>query len=64
MSERLGFDRLLRANTSKRRTHSLFRQGREIVKGALPDVLERECMRLVLLKLDTALKKGFRHALA
>jgi hypothetical protein len=64
VSERLGFDRLLRANTSKRRTHSLFRQGREIVKGALPDVLERECMRLVLLKLATALKKGFCHALA
>jgi len=30
--ERLGFDRLLRANTVKRRTHSLFRQGREYLR--------------------------------
>jgi hypothetical protein len=64
VSESLGFDRLLRANTSKRRTHSLFRQGREIVRGALPDILERECMRLVSLKLATALKKGFCHVFA
>jgi hypothetical protein len=64
VSERLGCDRLLRANTSKRRTHSLFRQGREIVRGALPDVLERECMRLVKLRLTTALEKGFCHALS
>lgn len=64
VSEKLGCDRLLRANTSKRRTHSLFRQGREIVKGALPDVLERECMRLVKLKLTTALEEGFSHALS
>lgn len=63
-SEQLGFDRLLRANTSKRRTHSLFRQGREIVRGALPDVLERECMHLVMLRLETALEKGFCHALS
>lgn len=33
--ERLGLDRLLRANTVKRRTHSLFRQGREYLRGAL-----------------------------
>ena len=26
-SEALGFDRLLKSNTSKKRTHSLFRQG-------------------------------------
>jgi hypothetical protein len=64
VSEKLGCDRLLRANTSKRRTHSLFRQGREIVRGALPDVLERECMRLVMLKLGAALEKGFCHALS
>jgi len=65
VSEKLGFDRMLRANTSKRRTHSLFRQGREIVKeGALPDLFERECMRLVMLKLTAALKKGFCHALS
>jgi hypothetical protein len=74
VSEKLGCDRLLRANTSKRRTHSLFRQGREIVRGTLPDVIERECMlpdvierecmRLVKLKLTTALEKGFCHALS
>lgn len=63
-SEELGLDRLLRANTSKRRTHSLFRQGREIVRGALPDVLERECMHLVMLRLKAALEKGFCHALS
>jgi hypothetical protein len=32
--ERMGLDRLLRANTVKRRTHSLFRQGREYLCGA------------------------------
>jgi hypothetical protein len=32
--ERLGLDRLLRANTVKHRTHSLFRQGREYVRAA------------------------------
>jgi hypothetical protein len=30
--EKLGMDRLLRANTVKRRTHSLFRQGREYIR--------------------------------
>ena len=64
VSEQLGLDRLLRANTSKRRTHSLFRQGREIVRGALPDVLERECMRRVMLRLAAALDRGFCHALS
>ena len=33
--ESLGLDRTLRANTAKRRTHSLFRQGREYLRGAL-----------------------------
>ncbi len=33
--EALGLDRLLRANTSTRRTHSLFRQGREYLRGTL-----------------------------
>lgn len=64
VGEELGFDRLLRANTSKRRTHSLFRQGREIVSGALPDVIERECMHLVMLRLKAALGKGFCYALS
>jgi len=36
--ERLGLDRLLRANTVKRRTHSLLRQGREYLRGALGKV--------------------------
>lgn len=36
--EQLGLDRLLRANTVKRRTHSLFRQGREYLRGALGKV--------------------------
>lgn len=62
VSEQLGFDRHLRANTVKHRTHSLFRQGREIVRGALPDALERECMHRVLLRLTAALDKGFCHA--
>lgn len=61
-SERLGFDRHLRANTSQRRTHSLFRQGREIVKGALPDFCEDECLRLFAVMLAVALEKGFCHA--
>jgi hypothetical protein len=33
--EELGLDRSLRANTVRRRTHSLFRQGREYLHGAL-----------------------------
>lgn len=33
--EHLGLDRLLRANTVKRRTHSLFRQGREYLRALL-----------------------------
>ncbi len=42
--ERLGLDRGLRANTVKRRTHSLFRQGREYVHdnvGKLKDAKRR-----------------------
>jgi hypothetical protein len=31
--ERIGYDRRLRANTEKRRTHSLYRQGKEYVDG-------------------------------
>jgi len=33
--EQLGCDRMLRANTVRSRTHSLYRQGREYVKGML-----------------------------
>jgi hypothetical protein len=64
VSERLGYDRLLRANTSEKRTHSLFRQGREIVRGALPDDLERRCFQSVRLTLAAALTKGFCHAIS
>ena len=34
-SEQLGRDRELKANTSKKRTHSLFRQGREYLADRL-----------------------------
>ena len=37
--EQLGLDRMLRANTSKTRTHSLFRQGREYFAGVKRNVL-------------------------
>lgn len=33
--ETLGLDRMLRANTAKKRTHSLFRQGREYLAGVV-----------------------------
>lgn len=61
-SEQLGFDRRLRANTVKHRTHSLFRQGREIVRGSLADALKRECLLLVMIKLAVGLEKGMCHA--
>ena len=61
-SERQNCDRLLRANTSTRRTHSLFRQGREITAGALPEPLERQCLRVVQRLITIALKQGFCHA--
>ncbi len=45
--ERLGLDRGLRANTVKRRTHSLFRQGREYVQGTLGKIKDAK-QRLAL----------------
>ena len=63
-SERLGCDRLLRANTSSKRTHSLFRQGREIVSGALPEMLERLCLQTTRRAITAALNQGFCHALS
>jgi hypothetical protein len=63
-SERLGCDRYLRANTSTRRTHSLFRQGREIVAGALPDDLLRAVLDTARRAIVAALTKGFCHAIA
>jgi len=35
VGERLGYDRQLRANTVKQRTHSLYRQGKEYIKGVM-----------------------------
>jgi hypothetical protein len=64
VSEHQGCDRLLRANTSIRRTHSLFRQGREIVTGALPPDLERQCLKAMRCLLMLALNKGFCHAMS
>ena len=64
VSERQGLDRLLRANTSKIRTHSLFRQGREIVRNALPAVLERHCMEEVTRRLYAAFSKGLCNVFA
>lgn len=62
ISEEQKCDRLLKANTSKVRTHSLFRQGREIVSGALPT--DRETLCLVALKqlIMLALNQWFCHA--
>lgn len=37
VGEKLGYDRQLRANTARKRTHSLFRQGKEYLKGVMPD---------------------------
>ena len=39
-SERLGLDRLLRANTVSERTHSLFRQGRELLGELAREIYE------------------------
>jgi len=64
VSERQGLDRLLRANTSKIRTHSLFRQGREIVRNALPAMLERLCMEEVTRTLYAAFSRGLCHVFA
>jgi len=63
-SERLGCDRYLRANTSKRRTHSLFRQGREILACALPDELLRAVLGAARSAIAAALTKGFCHAIS
>ena len=52
--EALGLDRLLRANTVKRRTHSLFRQGREYLRGSLGKL--KDAARL--------LRKAFVRALS
>lgn len=63
-SERQGFDRMLKANTTAKRTHSLFRQGREIVAGALPEQMERQCLRAVMRLISKALKTSFYQVMA
>jgi hypothetical protein len=63
-SERLGCDRYLRANTSVRRTHSLFRQGREIIAGALPDDMLRAVLDAARGAITAALTRGFCHAIS
>jgi hypothetical protein len=63
-SERLGCDRYLRANTSSRRTHSLFRQGREILAGALPDHLLQTVLDAARQAIAAALTKGLCYAIS
>lgn len=49
--ELIGYDRKLRANTARIRTHSLFRQGREYIRGVIEiyvDVFREHLMRLLL----------------
>lgn len=41
VGEKLGYDRMLRANTVKKRTHSLFRQGREYAQGVILPFVDR-----------------------
>jgi hypothetical protein len=38
--EKIKYDRMLRANTSRKRTHSLFRQGREYIRGVIESYVE------------------------
>lgn len=48
--EALGYDRRLKANTVRKRTHSLFRQGREYLHGVMLDLAGLlECVFLELL---------------
>jgi hypothetical protein len=63
-SERLGIDRILKANTVRRRTHSLFRQGREILGGELPHDYGAAFARLFMRLVTLAISGGFAHALA
>jgi len=63
-NERLGYDRYLRANTSKLRTHSLFRQGRMLIDGELPVDKLRAVFRAARCLIALALKIGFANVLA
>lgn len=51
--EELGLDRLLRSNTVKRRTHSLFRQGREYLRM----LVAGRCLRHLLRDFQRALRR-------
>lgn len=44
--ERIGYDRRLKANTAPRRTHSLYRQGKEYIRGVMAKY-ERELQRIL-----------------
>lgn len=44
--EALGYDRLLKSNTSKRRTHSLFRQGR-MLYDLIPTMPDKRLLPLI-----------------
>ena len=63
-SEKLGIDRIIKANTEKKRTHSLFRQGREVLTGALPYPFETRFLQLFQRLFNNAIEKGFCHALS
>jgi hypothetical protein len=45
-AEKIGFDRLLKVNTAKKRTHSLFRQG-SYWYGAIPATRESRLRELM-----------------
>ena len=64
VSEKLGIDRIIKANTVRQRTHSLFRQGREVLTGALPDCFETRFLQAFQRLFNTAMEKGFCHALS
>ncbi len=60
-SERHGLDRLLKTNTTAKRTHSLFLQDKEIVAGALREKQERQCLRAVMRQISKALKTSVKE---
>ncbi len=49
VGEEIGYDKKLRANTAKIRTHSLFRQGREYIKGIISSYVDEFQERLFAL---------------
>ena len=63
-SEHIGIDRIIKANTVKKRTHSLFRQGREVLTGVLPDSFETRFIQAFQRLFRIAMVKGFFHTLS